>query len=272
MSVCKENNPNYLFEIRTVKSGAIKTLIEALKEIIPQGGNFIFDSTGIKLLSMDPSHIILIHLKLEADNFEHYFCPNKQVIGVNMTNFFKLIKTMSSNNDTLTLFLEKDDENRLGIMIENATKQTKTIFKMNLLDLDEESIQIPSPSFNSVINIPSADFQKICRDMSNIAEFMEIKSISNQLIFNCSGVFATQETSILENNGSSSLSFVQNDDPNEIFQGVFSLKHLVLFTKCTNLCTSIELYLKNDYPLIVDYNVASLGSLKLCLAPKTNDI
>jgi len=46
------------------------------------------------------------------------------------------------------------------------------------------------------------------------------------------------------------------------------MKHLVLFSKCTNLCNSIELYLKNDFPLIIKYSVASLGEIKLCLAPK----
>ena len=53
-------------------------------------------------------------------------------------------------------------------------------------------------------------------------------------------------------------------------KGVFALKHLVLFSKCTNLCASIELYLKNDYPLIIEYMVASLGEIKLCLAPKVD--
>ena len=51
-------------------------------------------------------------------------------------------------------------------------------------------------------------------------------------------------------------------------QGIFSLKHLTHFTKCTNLCNTTELYLKNDYPLIVRYQVASLGEIKLCLAPQ----
>ena len=59
----------------------------------------------------------------------------------------------------------------------------------------------------------------------------------------------------------------ENQNQNEIIQGVFSLKYLVLFTKCTNLSSSIELYLKNDYPLIIRYQVANLGEVKLCLAP-----
>ena len=40
-----------------------------------------------------------------------------------------------------------------------------------------------------------------------------------------------------------------------IVQGSFSLKYLILFTKCTNLCNLINIFLKNDYPLIIQYNV-----------------
>ena len=50
------------------------------------------DETGIKVIAMDASHTVLVHLKLEAKNFESYYCPNKMILGVNMLNFFKLIK------------------------------------------------------------------------------------------------------------------------------------------------------------------------------------
>ena len=86
---------------------------------------------------------------------------------------------------------------------------------------------------------------------------------------NCKGHFASQETCIGEAN--SGLTFVKNQNPEEIVQGVYALKHLVLFSKCTNLCNTIDIYLKNDYPLIIKYNVASLGDIKLCLAPKVEN-
>ena len=54
----------------------------------------------------------------------------------------------------------------------------------------------------------------------------------------------------------------------EIVQGLFSLKHLLLFTKCTNLSNSIEIFIKNDYPMIIRYGVANLGEIKRCLSPK----
>ena len=87
------------------------------------------------------------------------------------------------------------------------------------------------------------------------------------MIFSCKGDFAQQETIMGESNNHG-MKFTQKQEDAEIVQGVFALKHLVLFTKCTNLCNQIEMYLKNDYPLIINYTVASLGNIKLCLAPQ----
>ena len=50
-------------------------------------------------------------------------------------------------------------------------------------------------------------------------------------------------------------------------KGTFYVKYLLLFTKSTNLCTTVEIYLKNKFPLILVYNVANLGKLQYCLAP-----
>ena len=61
-------------------------------------------------------------MKLNAENFEYFYCEKKTTIGINMMNMFKLIKTMN-NNDTLTLFIEKDNPNRLGIEINNIEKK-----------------------------------------------------------------------------------------------------------------------------------------------------
>ena len=258
---------NYILEVKTVQSSAFRILVEALKEILTDA-NLEFDESGIKVMAMDSSHTVLVHLKLNSGNFESFFCKNKLILGINMINFFKLIKTMS-NSDTLTLFVTEENESVLGIKIENSEKNSVTKYKLNLMDLHEDQIQIPPASFDSVITMPSTDFQKICRDMHNLADDIEIKSVGQQLMFNCKGDFASQDTCIGEAN--SGMAFIKNQNPDEIVQGVFALKHLVLFSKCTNLCNSIEMYLKNDYPLIIQYSVASLGNIKLCLAPQVNN-
>ncbi len=251
-------------ELKTVQASAFKITIEGLKELLTDTC-IEFDETGMKIVAMETSRIVLVHLKLESENFESFFCPNPISIGVNMLNFHKLIKTINSN-DTLTLFMDNNDMNKLGVKIENGEKNTKSTYKLDLLDLDHLKILVDPTDFNSMITLPSADFQKICRDMSSLCTLVEIKNVNHQLIFNCKGDFCSQETVICDND--SGLHTIQNKNIDEIVQGIFKLKYLVLFTKFTNLCNTVELYLKNDYPIIVKYSVASLGEIKLCLAPQ----
>ena len=143
-------------------------------------------------------------------------------------------------------------------------KQCKTQ-KLRLIEPDPEELEVPNVIFSSVINLPSTDFQKIIRDLSCISDRIEIKSVANELIFKCKGSFATAEVRRAESEDS--MKFIQQHDSNKIIQGIFSLKNLGYFIKCTNLCNQIEMFLENDLPLVVKYSVASLGDIKLCLVP-----
>jgi proliferating cell nuclear antigen len=259
----KTNANGNLFEIRTVQSGAFRTLIEGLKEILAEA-NIEFDSNGIKIIDVDETHVVLTYLKLNADKFEYFFCPNKFILGVNMIYLFKLIKTLS-NTDSLTLFLPASNPNKLGIRAENAEKQTTNTWMMKLFDTNVDNIEMPNIQFTSIINMPSSDFQKICRDFNALAEKLEITSSNSDLIFRCVGDFVDGETVMMSNQQSG---IEVERKTNEIVQGMFELKYLVLFTKCTNLCTSIQIFLKNDYPLVLRYMVANLGEVRLVLAPQ----
>ena len=177
---------------------------------------------------------------------------------------FKLIKTLS-NNDSLSLFLPASNPNKLGIRAENAEKGTTNTWMMKLFDTNVENIEFPNISFTSIIHMPSTDFQKICRDFNALAEKLEITSSNSDLIFRCVGDFVDGETVIMSNN-QGAIEVERNT--NEIVQGIFELKYLVLFTKCTNLCTSTQIHLKNDYPLVLRYMVANLGEVRLVLAPQ----
>jgi proliferating cell nuclear antigen len=175
-----------------------------------------------------------------------------------------------TNNDTLELNIDEDEVNKLNIIIENGEKNSITKYKLNLIDLDEHNINVPPATFESIITMPSSDFQKICRDMSNLSDTIEIRNIGSQLIFGCRGDFAEQETILGEINGNNGVNFSKTNDT-QIIQGYYNLRHLVLFTKCTNLCNSIEMYMKNNFPLVIKFTVGSLGDLKLALAPLVND-
>tara|TARA_Y100000816_G_scaffold276281_1_gene245310 strand:+ start:684 stop:1496 length:813 start_codon:yes stop_codon:yes gene_type:complete len=258
---------NNVLVIQTIQIAPFRTLMTALKDILLET-NIIFQNDGIRIINMDKSHTILVHLFLASQNFEVYNCKlDKIVIGVNMFHLFKLINTID-NDDILTIYIENVDYSdgivhNLGLKFENGDiKQCKTQ-KLRLIEPDHEELDVPNVHFSSILNMPSSDFQKIIRDLSIISEKLELKSCGSELIFKCRGQFAQAEIRRSESQGG--MEFVQKDE-NKIVQGEFSLKNLGYFIKCTNLCSQIEMYLENDLPLIVKYNVASLGEIKLCLA------
>ena len=79
-----------IFEIKTIQSSAIKCMIEALKELLTDTVLEIND-TGIKIVTMDNAHVILVHLKLHADKFEYYECKKPISIGIEPESSFSAI-------------------------------------------------------------------------------------------------------------------------------------------------------------------------------------
>ncbi len=261
-----------ILTIQTVQIAPFRTLMTALKDILLET-NITFDRDGIKIINMDKSHTILAHLSLHAPNFERYEIKrDKIIIGVNMFHLFKLINTID-NDDTLTIYIEEADYTDgivqfLGLKFENGDIKQQKIQKLRLIEPDNEELTVPDVKFSSILNLPSTDFQKIIRDLSIISDKIEIRSIATtdgaELVFSCKGGFAHAEIRREEEDGS--MEFIEKQEPSKIIQGEFSLKNLSYFIKCTNLCNQIEMYLANDLPLVVKYNVASLGEIKLCLA------
>jgi proliferating cell nuclear antigen len=255
--------------IKTVQIAPFRTLMTALKDILLET-NISFQPDGIRIINMDKSHTILVHLYLAASNFEFYECKKEKIIiGVNMFHLFKLINSID-NDDTLTIYIENSDYfegivSHLALKFENGDiKQCKTQ-KLKLIEPEQDELELPDVKFSSIINLPSSDFQKIIRDLSGISDKLEIKSVGNELIFKCQGQFASAEIHRAESDGS--MGFLVKQDSSKVIQGEFSLKNLSYFIKCTNLCSQIEIYLENDLPLIVKYDVASLGSILLALVP-----
>jgi proliferating cell nuclear antigen len=165
----------------------------------------------------------------------------------------------------MTLQVDKDDSNHLKIILENGEKKQVTKYSLSLLDRDEPNIDMPSTEFSARITMPSMDFQKMCRDMTLLsAKTVEIKSVGSSMIFDCKGQFASRTTIMGDSENEFS---IQKEVRDEIISGIFSLPHLVLFTKCTNLSNNLELFMKNDWFLMIKYVIANLGEIKLCLMP-----
>lgn len=243
--------------LTTIQASAFKSTFEVLKDIL-NDVNIYFKPDGMYIITLDTARTSLIDMFLSADNFEEYVCEQDEVIaGINISNTFKLLKTIT-NNDVLKI--EINSKEYMNIEIISDVKKTKTKFQLKLLDINESRIEVPEVSMTSVTTLPSADFQRLCRDMSNIGTDIEITRVDDKLHLKCEGDFANQETSI------------DCPDKSPKISGVYSLRYMNIFTKATSMCSSVQIMQEESNRfLVLKYNVANLGDLKFYLATKVSE-
>jgi proliferating cell nuclear antigen len=271
----------YILELKTSQSLAIKLVIDAINSLLTDA-NFDFypyhiqdenDSEktsigGLVVKEVNKTGKILVYMRLDADKFDVYkysYNKKKLSLGIDIGNLLKCLKCMSQF-DSMTWLVDDEDINKLIIVLESSERKEKKTFKLNLMDIEEQTYTIEPIQFPYLITLPSQDFHKYCKDMGTSNDKIEIKATSKKLYLSGKGDLGNIEFEVGETNGGLSIQSTTSNT-NEIIQGLFELKFLLIFTKCTNLCNQVTLFLKNDYPIIVAYQVAALGEIKLVLSP-----
>jgi proliferating cell nuclear antigen len=268
-----------LFELQTGQTTHIKTLFETLNNLVTECTIRFYPPTvdnkigGVIIQELNKTNSLLIHCKLDANQFEHYEYnseKSKISIGITVSNLLKCLKCMNTY-DIMTWRIDENDINRLVMILENPKE--KKIFKINLMDLEDINYEIDDIEFAYSVSIDTSEFQKNCKDMNGAhIDKMEIKCTEDNLFFSSKGDIGVLNFQLNPYTNGIVITKSQFIDE-EIFQGTFELKYLTTFTKCTSLCTRVLLCLKNEYPLVIKYSVSTLGELKFTLSPtKENDL
>ena len=160
-----------MFEARLVQGSLLKKVQEALKDIVTEA-SWDCTSSGLSLQAMDSSHVSLVQLTLRSDGFEKYRCDRNLAMGINMGSMSKILRC-ASNEDVITLRAD-DTGDMLELMFESAKGEKVSNYEMKLMDLDCEQLGIPDQEYSCTIKLPSHEFARICRDLSQIGECVVI--------------------------------------------------------------------------------------------------
>lgn len=272
-----ETKSNKLVYVKTEHVMPIRTLFEVLKDILPDVTIEFLNSSkkkegfsGIKMMHTNPTKTILIRLCLEAGQFQAFECSrSKFSIGVNLTQMYKILKTMDKE-DELILEVNADEPQFLSMSMNNCEIKKKTECKLKLMDIDSSTIgTIPETNMDVNIFMNSAEFHRICKEMIQMAKYVEIQCTSQKITFKCKGECAERTTTFLTNEKGVKINNIK--DKKMIIQGIYELDNLNIFAKCTSLCGEIQIFMRMDYPLCIKYTVASLGSFLVCIAPVSEE-
>ena len=256
-----------MFEARLTHGKVFKQLIEALKDLV-QDANIDCSEDELSIQAMDSSHVSLVQVNLRSQGFDHFRCDRAISLGFNSTNMSKILKC-AGNDDIITLKAE-DTADTLTLMFESPKQERIADFELKLMDIDAEPLGIPDTEYKCTIRLPSAEFQRIIRDMQVLGDTCIISCTKEGVRFSVSGDLGTGNV-LLRANASEKEEeqvMIEMDEPVEL---TFALRYLNFFTKATGLGPSVILSMSPDVPIVVEYPIEEIGFIKYYLAPKIDD-
>lgn len=171
-----------MFEAKILQGLVLKKIIEAIRELVQEANlectdrsitmqvhliEFTSDHSLICLVlsqAMDSSHVSLCAVVLKAEGFDHYRCDKPFALGMNFPNFAKILKC-AGNDDVVTLRCEEDTDS-LTMVFESPNQDRVSDFEFKLMAIETEHLGIPDTEYKCSVRMPSAEFQRIIRDIA----------------------------------------------------------------------------------------------------------
>lgn len=156
-----------MLEARLEQANLLKKVVDAIKDLV-QDCNFDCNDSGIALQAMDNSHVALVSMMLKSESFSPFRCDRNIALGINLTSLTKVLRC-AQNEDILTLKAE-DAPDVVNLVFESAESDRLSEYDIKLMDIDQEHLGIPETDYAATITMPSAEFQRICRDLMALSE------------------------------------------------------------------------------------------------------
>lgn len=258
-----------MFEAKLSDGTHLKKLIEAMKDLFADV-NFECSANGISCQAMDSSHVCLCSVLLRQDSFDPYRCDRSVTLGMNCVTMSKILKC-AGNDESICLRAE-DNADNVTFIYEKPNQERVSKFEMKLMDIDSEHLGIPDQDYDAVIRLPSAEFQRIVRDLSQFGDTVTIACTKDGIRFSCSGEIGSGSITLRQSSAVDSKE--ENEvsiELNEAVTQTYAMRFLILFAKASSLSKTVALSVCHDVPLVVEYKIGDCGHIRYFLAPKIDD-
>jgi proliferating cell nuclear antigen len=147
-----------------------------MKDLVNEA-NLECSEEGLKVQAMDSSHVSLISLTLGRDMFDEYRCDRNLFLGLNLGNLAKILKC-ANNDDSITLSAQDEGDSVTFHFQDKKDDSGGATFELKLMDIDGEHLAIPDTEYKASVQMPAAEFQRICRDMATIGDTCEFSALN----------------------------------------------------------------------------------------------
>merc|ERR1711972_524637 len=126
---------------------------------------------------------------LRESAFADFKCDRPTSLGMNVDSLAKILK-MCGPTDSLKVRWQGGADT-VGFQCESGSDDRIADFGLKLMQIESEHMEIPEQQYKVVARLPSAEFLKVCRDLKEFGETMQIQASKDGIKFSVSGDVGT---------------------------------------------------------------------------------
>lgn len=234
-----------------------KNLLAAVSTLIEEA-DFNATPEGIKLRSMDPSHVAMVDLEWNKSAFEEYTCTQPTKIRLNVSDIVKKLRGAGSER----LEMAYDESTRKLSMVIKG--KWKTTFTLPTLDPGDEEVPTPKITFNTKIKMVSSGFKDIVDQIQTVSDNVRLETSPDK--FTAEAVTELSGAKIELEKGTDVLLEMDVKEP---CKATFNLNYLAEISKAGAMASElVTLEFSTNMPVRLEYEMPQQGKLLYFLAPR----
>lgn len=240
--------------------GLLQDSLKTISDLISEGLFQLTDS-GIELVAADPAMVALVDFELEEDVFESFELDEPRKVGLNLENFYSIVRRANSD-DTLVLELE-EESSKFRITMENSSTRN---FSLPVLNLSEDDIpDTQNLDFSVTAELETAVLESAVKDAMVVGDAVVVEADSSRISISAEGdqsdvdfEIAGDAEGVLELEGGEARS-------------MFSLDYLNNIIGAKSLSDTVTVKLGEDFPMRLEFEVPDKALLSFVLAPRIEE-
>lgn len=184
--VYEPSSSDNLVEMSYDNVSVFKKIFNLLKNMNVKEINFYFTDTGVLLFGVDHLEKNIIHIKVNSNKLNHYFCERPVTITLDTKNLDKITQKIDKNYELMSFILKKDSyRNNLIIILNNKEMSIDESHIIRLIESDHnyDTFMNKSSNYNSYplkFELNCKYFKKLINDMYVFSEVFTIEKVNNQ--------------------------------------------------------------------------------------------
>ena len=249
-----------MFKAELEEVSLIKDSMKTVSDLISEG-LFQLTEDGVKLIAADPAMVALVDFKLEEDVFEDYELEEETKVGLNLENFYSILRRANSD-DTITLSVQEEGS-QFEIKMENSSTRN---FSLPILNLSEDDIpSTDNLDFNVTAELETRVLENAIKDALVVGDSVTVSSNGSHLKIAAEGDQSNVDFTIEE--GSEGIMEIEGTEASSMF----SLDYLNSMVGAKKISDVMELRLGDDSPARLNFEVPEKARLSFVLAPRIEE-